>query len=309
MVNKTTIIIGSGPAGASAAIYLARYKHKVILIDAAPNPYGRTHYAYDLDNYLTHTQKVSGPQFIKKIDKQLAIFSVDKIKDKVVKVSKDKSGFKIKTKKGKVFKADYVVIAVGVLDGYIKLNNIDDFYDNGIYHCITCNWWQNRKRKMVIVSNSDEGIVIAREIVAMERPPYIAVIPENEGYSYSRNEIELAKKAKIPIFESPLAKINGQDKFIINLGLVDGTIIDAQCIFTILGYQRRDKFLDEGKIKLMRNEGGFIKVDFKTFESSLKNLFAVGPCNDGPDQAVIAAGQGAMAALEIHKRIITEKIS
>lgn len=76
-------------------------------------------------------------------------------------------------------------------------------------------------------------------------------------------------------------------------------------MFTKLGHSRYDTFLDAGNISVEREpKEGFLKVDWYTLETSVKNLFAVGPCNDGPDQAIIAAGQGAMAALEIHRRLV-----
>src|SRR3990167_5970388 len=133
MNTPTTIIIGAGPAGASAAIYLTRYNKKVILFDAHTKIHGRTAMASNLENFLTHTKNVSGPTFIQNFNTQLKKYPIEIINKKVVKVSQSKnSHFTVETDDKNIYQGKFLIIAIGFRDIGLKLDNLDDFYNNGI---------------------------------------------------------------------------------------------------------------------------------------------------------------------------------
>jgi len=302
-----TAIIGTGPAGTSAAIYLSRFAHNVLLFDKKISD-GRTSMAPDLQNYLGHSDKLTGKEFINNIRQQIKRFPIEFIKEKVVEINQSKNGiFNIIIENNHKFQVKYLIVAVGLFDGYIKLPNIDKYYDKSIFHCLACDWWQNRNKKIVVAGNNEEAIFTAATIAKMEMPPKLSVVPTDENFSFDKELIKISKKLKIQIYQSPIREIIGKNDVVQKIVLENGQNVECQIIFETLGFIRRDKFLDKGNISPERNEKGFIVVNFDNYESSTTNLFAVGPCNDGPDQAIIAAGEGAVAALEIHSRIMTEK--
>jgi thioredoxin reductase (NADPH) len=306
MSKPSTIIIGGGPGGASAAIYLAHYNMPVLLIDAPEKIHGRTKMAATLENFLSHTDRIDGPKFIQRIDAQLKLFPIERKNEKVIEVGQGKDEFLVKTEEGNEYHGKYIILAVGFRDIGLKIEGIDPYYDEGIYHCITCDWFQNRNKKIAVIGNTDGAIKLAREINLMLPPPKLIVTPDQAKPQYSKELLELAKKDKIEIFFSPLIEVIGDGKYIQKIKLADDTIIAIDVLFTTLGKVPRIKFLERGKIMVDIDDRGLIKVDWRTFETSVKNLFAVGPCNNGPDQAIIAAGQGAMAALHISSRIKKE---
>lgn len=306
MKNDETIIIGAGPAGASAAIYLARFYHPVTLIDAKDKVHGRTSMATHLENFLGHTNPVSGKEFLTRIDEQLLRFPIKRVNGKVTKAIKKDDRFLITTDNDEKYNAKYLIIAVGLSDNMPEIEGLDPYYDTAIYHCLVCDWFQNSDKKIAVISNTDDGIETALEINSMHRPPALVVVPSENNITFSGEMIEKAKADNIPVYLSPLSQLEGKDGGLSSIILADNTKISIEVLFTRLGYKRFDQFLDEGSINIERNENGFIEVNFRTFESSIQNLFAIGPCNNGPDQAIIAGGEGALAAIEIHERILRD---
>ena len=305
--SEKTIIIGAGPAGSSVAIYLARYNHPVILIDAGIKVHGRTSMATTIENFLGHRRKTSGTDFLARIDKQLARFPISRISEKVLKVSQNNQGqFLVITDTGKKYQAQYLVVAVGLIDKMPEISGLDPYYDHSIFHCLTCDWYQNRHKKIAVIGNGDSAITTALAINSMQKPPKLAAVPAVPT-KFSKKMVQKAKKNQIAVFSSPITKLKGRNGYLQKIQLKDGTKVEAEVLFTELGYVHLDGFLARGGLKPKRDEDGFLKVNFETFETSVKNLYATGPVNEGPDQAIVAGGEGALAAISIHAKILKQK--
>ena len=307
MKKPQTIIIGAGPGGASAAIYLARCLQPVMLFDASKKVPGRTARGTNLDNYLGHHQVVSGKEFLAKVAKQLAALPVVRKNEKVVKVSQKANRlFEVKTDKPAKYLADYLIIAVGMVDIMPKIKGLEPYYDTAIFHCPTCDWYMRRKRRIAIVCDDDKGIISALRMTFYHPQSRVSVFPQKSEAKYSRRLIQKARKAGIKIYLSPIEALIGRGGILKQIKLADGTMVLAEVLFTKLGHQHLDGFLKKGGINVRREREGYIRVNPRTFETSLKNLFAVGPCNDMTDQAIVAGGEGAIAAMEIDSRILGE---
>ncbi len=304
--NDQTIIIGAGPGGSSAAIYLARFCHPVTLIDAGEAVPGRTSMATSLQNFLGHSLRVPGREFLDRIESQRKGYGIETIQDTVTKVVQTAEGFKVETKSGQSYESAYLIVAVGLSDTMPEIEGLDPYYDTAIFHCLTCDWYDHKDQKAVVIANNDSGITTALAIDFMNRPPQLTVVPTKANPQFSAELLERAKKRSISVHTSPIKELRGKLGFLQSIVLEDGTEVEAAVLFTRLGHVRLDTFLDKGGVQPDREpDEGFIRVDCQTYESSVKNLFAVGPCNDGPDQAIIAAGEGATAAMEIHRRILS----
>jgi thioredoxin reductase (NADPH) len=306
--DQQTIVIGGGPGGASTAIYLARFCHPVTLIDAPEEVPGRTMLALDLENILGLVEPMPGPKFLAKVNEQLNRFPIERRNELVTSLSREPDGsFIVHTNRPAQYRGRYVVLAVGVHDIMPDAPGVEDFFGRSIYQCPTCNWYQTKDQNTGIISNDDGGIITALAFDAMERSARLYVIPDRPATHFSEEMLEKAKARHIPVFTSPLVALNGHDGKLESVTLADDTEVDVQVLYTKLGVKRRDIFLDSETIDLDRNTEGYIKVNFETLESSVRNLFAVGPCNTGHDQVMVAAGQGASAAMAIHSRILAEQ--
>ncbi|MFA5926767.1 MAG: NAD(P)/FAD-dependent oxidoreductase [Patescibacteria group bacterium] len=300
-----TIIIGGGPAGSSAAIYLARFCHEVILFDVPEKITGRTAVATNLKNFLGHAEVTPGQDFLRRIREQIANLPIECKEERVTTVRFSGDGFDVVTEEGNKYQARYVIVAVGVVDPIPPIDIPDEFFDHSVFHCPACDWYQNRRKKIAVVGNNDRTISEALIFKFMRPESAIAVILSDKASAFSAGMMSRAKKNGIDTYVSPISQLQGDEGYLEHIILEDGTRIQAEAIFTMLGHERLDRFLDEGGIEVERDDDGYIKVDFHSLESSHHNLFAVGPCNNGPDQAIIAGGEGALAAFEIHRRILT----
>lgn len=300
-----TIIIGGGPGGSSAAIYLARNIYPVLLLDAPKKVHGRTKMGTRLDNFLGHDKIVTGPEFLKKIHRQLKSLKVDYRDEMVVKVSRSPEGnFIVSTDRPGKYIGQYLIIAVGLSDNMPPIEGLDPYYDTALYHCMTCDWYDHRDKKIAIISNTDAGVKNSLKMSFYQRPPSLSIIPTISKPKYSSKLLKQAKKEGIKIYSSPIAELIGNKGKLRAIKLQNGTQVQAETIFTRLGQKRFDGFLEKGGLKPKRDADGFLKVNHRTFETSISNLFAVGPCNDMTDQVIVAGGEGALAAFEIDRRIL-----
>lgn len=303
-----TIVIGGGPGGASAAIYLARFNHDVTLIDAGTEIPGRTRLALHLENVLGFTKVVEGPDFLSDIHRQLRKFGVIQRKEIVTHVSKEKDGtFTVKTDRPGHYRAEFVIIAVGVYDIMPDIPDIETYFGHSIFSCPTCNWYQTKDMKTGIISNEDSGVVSALAFHAMQPGSCLFVAPDRPKPHFSKAMIKKAAAAGITVYTDPIVAFTGRRGMLKSIILADETEVPIQILYTKLGVKRHDTFFDHKTIHINRNDDGYINVDFESLETSEPNIYAVGPCNSGPDQVMVAAGQGVSAAMSIHRQILTER--
>ncbi|OQA51772.1 MAG: Thioredoxin reductase [candidate division WS2 bacterium ADurb.Bin280] len=307
MVKPNIIIIGAGPAGASCSIYLKRFNYRVKIIDAGGDIKGRTSMATGINNFIGLEGRPNGKKLLRKIKKQLDFYGVDFVNDEVIGVGKKSDIFYVYTKLGRVFKCDYLVIAVGLVDKMPPIEGLGPYFDHSIFHCSTCDWHENRNKKTAIVAVDDYGLKLAREIAYMKKPPLLSVIPSKKDFDFSKQIVSALKKMDVLVYFSKISELVGREGFLKEIILDDGQRVEAEVIFTTLGYERLDGFLQKGNANPQRNDEGFIVVNHRNYRSSIDRMYAIGPCNDGVDQAIIAGGQGATAALDIHVGILNEE--
>jgi thioredoxin reductase (NADPH) len=308
MSKHHTIVIGGGPGGASAAIYLARFNHDVTLIDAGNAIPGRTRLALHLQNVLGFTKTVAGPDYLNEINRQLRKFGVTQRKEIVTEVKKEKDGsFTVKTDRSATYTAEFVIIAVGVYDIMPDIPDIETYFGHSIFSCPTCNWYQTKDMKTGIISNEDSGITSALAFHAMEPGSCLFVAPDRPKPHFSDKMIAKAKAVGIDVYTDSIVAFKGRRGMLNSVILADETEIPIEILYTKLGVKRHDTFFDHESIHIKRDEDGYIVVDFEHLTTSEKNIYAVGPCNIGPDQVMVAAGQGVSAAMSIHRQILTER--
>ena len=285
------IIIGAGPGGLQAGIYLGRYNRKVLLIDRSG---GRTWHARKIENFLTQ-KAIPGKDIIKTGMEQARSFNVAIEKGLVVKVLK-KEHFEISTENATYF-SKFVIVSSGAYDNLPPLENVHKFLGEGFYTCIDCDGYHTTDKKLVILGNSLHTVHLAfgmREMFTKD----IALIL----YFYQVPEVykeELDDKGIALVTGHP-KKILGAEK-IEGLELEDGRVIPCEAIMSNFGYKLNDKFLSD--LDLKRDSEGFKYITNSEYESSLGGLYIVGPLTRN-DQAIIAAGEGAVAAIDINKRLL-----
>jgi thioredoxin reductase (NADPH) len=289
------IIIGAGPGGLQAAIYLGRYNRTVLLLDRSG---GRTWHARHIENVLTHGT-ISGSEIIERGIKQAKRFRVQVERKRVVAVQK--KGMFIVSTPDETYQAPYVIVSSGVYDILPPIENVFRFLGTGYYTCIDCDGYEMTDKKVVVLGDRLEAVHVALAVQQMYTRditfiPYRFALPESAAEVLSEEGINI-------ITDEPVRIVG--DKGVEGLELKNGGLVRCEAIMASFGMKLNDDFLTG--LSLKRDAVGFKFVVNSSFESSLRGLYIVGPLNTGNDQVVIAAGEGAVAAIDVNKRLLEEK--
>lgn len=282
------IIIGAGPAGLSAAIYLGRAHKKTLLIYSGPM---RTSLAVHINNYLGF-DNISGNELIDIGLKQAQKYDVNVLVSTVKNIVKDEV-FKVSTTQ-ETFLSRYIIVASGINDILPDIDNLFDFLGETFFTCFDCDGYRMTDKNLFLIGNGDR---VARTALAAKQTytDKITIFTGKEN-KISSKYIKKLEQENIKIINQDIKHINGDNGIIESVVLDDNSILECDCILSDLGYEKNDSFLKE--INLKRNKTGYIEVDFN-HESSIKGLFVIGPLNTGSDQVSVAVGQGATAAMHI----------
>ena len=286
------IIVGAGPGGLQAAIYLGRYNRDILLIDRGG---GRTHHAKAIENFLTH-RVISGRELLEAGTEQAKSFNVLFEKARVTRVSKNEY-FGVFTEKSE-YLSRFVIVSSGCYDNLPPMEKIYKFLGTSFFTCVDCDGHKTTGKKLVIIGNAISSVRLAFAMKQMYTEDIILLLYFFEpppGYK------ELLKEEGIGLLKGRPARIIGDEK-IEALELEDGKRLECNVILSDFGFKLNDDFL--AGLPLKRDGRGFKYVVDHNFESSLAGLYIVGPLNTGHDQAIIAAGEGAVAAIEINKRLL-----
>lgn len=289
------IIIGAGPGGLQAAIYLGRYSMDVLLIDRSG---GRTRHARHIENFLTR-KLITGEEIIALGKEQAKSFNVAIIeKERVIDVRKNKH-FEVSTL-SRAYRGLFVIVSTGVYDILPPIENLAKHFGISFHTCIDCDGYRTRGKKLVILGDSVDAVnhafamkeMYTRDVTLImdnvNLPPAYEEELESENIRYSRGAA---------------AKLIG-DAALEAVELRDGTRVACEAVMSVFGYRLNDEFLSG--LDLKKDKKGFYFTN-SHYESSLSGLYIVGPLNTGNDQVVIAAGEGATAAIDINKALLGRK--
>jgi thioredoxin reductase (NADPH) len=285
------IIIGAGPGGLQAAIYLGRYNRDVLLLDRGG---GRTWHARHIENFLTQ-KAISGPEIIRTGMEQARHFNVAIEKGEVVRVAKN-IDFEVHTKETTFF-AKFVIVSTGATDNLPPIENVYKFLGTSFFTCVDCDGYRTTGKKLAVIGNSLKTVHLAfamKEMFTRDLTLILYFLAPPEEYA------EILREEDIPFIIGRPAKIIGEEK-IEAIEFQDGRRIGCEVIMSNFGYKLNDAFL--AGLGLKRDREQFKYVTNSTYESSLTGLYILGPLT-GNDQAVIAAGEGAGAAIDIKKRLL-----
>ena len=286
------IIIGAGPGGLQAAIYLGRYNRKALLIDRGG---GRTRHARMIENFLTQ-KAISGNEIIDRGIEQAESFNVQVEKGIVTTVTKGER-FEVSTATA-VYRSKFVIVSSGVYDHFPPIENFHKFLGTGLYTCVDCDGYNTKGKKLLIVGNSANTVRLAfgmKQIYTDDVTLILYSYDPPEGYK------EELRAAGIPLLKGSPMKIIGETS-IEAVEIKDGTRVPCEAIMSNFGYKLNDEFLSG--LSLKKDVNDFKYVTNHNYESSLSGLYIVGPLNTGHDQVVIAAGEGAVAAIDIKSRLL-----
>ena len=296
-MHKDVVIIGSGIAGLTCAIYLKRANIDFVVIEKN-DVGGLLNKLKRVDNYPGFSS-CSGKDILLSLRKQIDELGIEVIKNNVVTILMDKNGFKIVLEDGSII-AKEVVIATGIARNKNELiDGEKEYFGRGVSYCAVCDG--------AFFKGSDVA-VIGNKKTAIEEALYLANIVNKIYFIHdddiNKNDLEdLRKFSNIEIIKDKVKKINGDTLGVNSLTLESGRNIDVLGVFPYTGEKGVEDFLRN--INLNMNNG-FIDVD-ENMETMIKGVFAIGDVRVSKlKQLVTAASDGAISSLQIIKNLKTK---
>ena len=295
------IILGTGIAGCTAAIYAARANLAPLFISGEQDG-GQLTLTTDVDNFPGFPEGVQGPKLVEMAKKQAERFGAKFKMDIATNIEEIESGFEVSLMGGEKLQAKTIIVATGASARWLGIPSEEKYKGKGITTCATCDGAFFKDKEVIIVGGGDS---------AMEEALFLTKFASKVTVVHRRDELrasvimqEKAKKHdKINfIWDTVVEEIYGE-KFVEgvklkNLKTNEITDFSTQGVFLAIGHIPNTKFL-EGKLDL--DDHGYIKAD-KFMHTSLKGVFAAGDVQDTRfRQAITAAGSGCMAAMEAEK--------
>lgn len=289
-------IIGAGPAGITAAIYAARKKLKTLVITKQVG--GQMIISSDVENY-TGFSMVTGADLTAKFEQHLESLKEDlEIKSgvEVINLEKNITSFSVEDSKGNVYYSKAVIIAVGKEPKHLGIPGEKEFYGHGVSTCATCDGPLYKGKDVAVIGGGNSALDAIVALAKSANKIYVINVNDNlMGEDVVRNKI--MQLANVEVMNSAKALEITGDKSVSGIkiqpyGKPEQDLAVAG-VFVEIGYETKLMFDNLTK----KNEAGEIIVD-KDSQSSVPGIFAAGDVNDAwGDQIIIAAGEGAKAAL------------
>jgi thioredoxin reductase (NADPH) len=287
------IVIGAGPGGLQACIHLGRYNFRVLLFHT---PGGRTSYAKHLENYLG-LRLVSGPELLETGLSQVRSFGVTIENAKVDRVTPWEGLFEVQAG-GKTWRSRFVIAASGARETLAPFKNLHRFFGHSYYTCMICDGYRTTGKKLLVIDRTVNGVRLS---VGMKQMYTRDVTFLAHGFTLAPVYRQLLEEEGIGLVEGRPEELLGET-VLEGVRMSDGRVIPCEAILGWGGISLNDEYL-EG-LNLERDADGFKIVTKGNGESSVPGLFILGALRTGHSQAIISAGQGAEAAIEISTRIV-----
>ena len=297
---RDVIIIGSGPAGYTAAIYAARAQLNPLLIASSVEPGGELMKTTEVENYPGFPEGAMGPDLMANFQAQAERFGTEILFDDVTEVDLSGDVKIVKTGAGETFEAKTVIISTGAAYRELGLPKEKELSGHGVSWCATCDGFFFREKTIAVVGGGDS---------AMEEANFLTKFASKVYVIHRRDTLKASKIMQQRSFDNPkiefiwnsgIAELKGEGKLegVVLENMVTGEKSDLALdgLFIAIGNDPR-VWLVENQVEL--TEERFIKVDGRSSRTSIPGVFAAGDVIDPTyRQAITAAGSGCVAALD-----------
>ncbi|HET9012780.1 MAG TPA: NAD(P)/FAD-dependent oxidoreductase [Gemmatimonadaceae bacterium] len=292
-------IIGGGPAGLSAGVWLSRYLHRVLLVDSGDPRNWETR---GINGFLGHPG--IRPAELRGLGRDEArrhgVELVDAMCETVAKLSDE--CFSLVLTGGATYLARRLLLAIGLKDVWPDIPGLEHVYGSTAHVCPDCDGRDCAGKKVVVIGKGRKAVGMALNLTTWTRE--IIICTNGEPPDFDLPEYcEKLDALNIPVIQAPVTCISHSGSRVHSLEFEDGMSLDTDKIFLAVAQYPADDL--GAQLRCERDAGGHIIVD-DSYHTSVLNCFAAGDIVPGPQLAIAAAGDGAIAALAIHKSLVPD---
>ena len=307
MHPRNVIIVGSGPAGLTAAIYAARANLRPLVIEGEPSstgdqPGGQLMLTTDVENYPGFPDGITGPELMIKFREQAERFGTEFLTEKATKVDLDSRPFRVWVR-DTVYEADAVIVSTGARSLMLGLDAESRLIGHGLSTCATCDGFFFRGHNIAVIGGGDS---------AMEEAIFLSRFADKVTVVHRRHELRASKIMQDRAFANPkieflwdsvIEDLVGEDRLegaiVRNIHTGATSRLDVTGVFVAIGH-RPNTDLFAGLLDM--DENGYIVTAAGSSATNIEGVFACGDVQDHTyRQAITAAGSGCMAAIDAER--------
>ncbi|MEK6951070.1 MAG: thioredoxin-disulfide reductase [Nanoarchaeota archaeon] len=299
---ETIIILGTGIAGLTAAIYTARANLSPLLI-SGPEDGGQLTLTTEVENFPGFPEGILGPELIEICKKQAARFGAKFKVDIATEFNQIKNGFELALMSGEKIQTKALIVATGASARWLGIPSEEKYKGRGVSTCSTCDGALYKGKEVMVIGGGDSAM--EESLFLTKFATKVTVVHRRDSFRASKimQERFFKNQKCTVIWDTAVEEVIGDGKKVTGVKLKDsktGKITDLTCagVFLAIGHVPNTTFL---KGKLAMDENGYLKADTFT-RTNIPGVFAAGDVQDKRfRQAITAAGSGCMAAMEAEK--------
>ena len=297
------VIVGSGPAGYTAAIYAARAQLNPVMYEGSITAGGALMNTTEVENFPGFENGIMGPDLMDAMRKQAALFGTQLITDDIVEMKLDGEVKTLKDGSGNTLRARSVILATGSAYKEIGIENEKRLSGRGVSWCATCDGFFFRGQEIAVVGGGDSAMEEANFLTRFASK--VVLIHRRDAFRASKIMVERAEaNPKIEfLFNTEVIDVLGGEKVsglkLRNTLSKEESVRDFTGLFVAIGHIPRSELV---RGQITTNSDGYVEVDGRSTRTNLKGVFACGDLVDYTyRQAITAAGSGCQAALDAER--------
>ena len=307
MEQTKCLIIGSGPAGYTAAIYASRANLAPVLYEGI-EPGGQLTTTTEIENFPGYPEGITGTLMMEDLKKQALRFGADVRRGIITDIDLSKRPFKAVVDHEHEIEADAVIVSTGASAKYLGLESEQKYRGMGVSACATCDGFFYRKKDVAVVGGGDTACEEATYLASICRKVYLIVRKNYLRASKAMQERVFNTPNIEVLFEHNTAEVLGDEEGVTGVRVVSTSgeerTLDIMGFFLAIGHHPNVEVF-KGQLEL--DEQGYIKVVPGTSKTSVEGVFAAGDVKDPHyRQAITAAGSGCIAALDCERWLLAQ---
>lgn len=294
------VIVGGGPAGLSAGIWLARFMHKVAVVDAGDPRNWETeeiHGVLGCEKCPPAELRGRGRQSCR----EYGAILIDAFIERVESLGEDR--FEFQSHEGHRIAARRVLLAPGIKDYWPQIPGLERCYGTTVHTCPNCDGYESRGSKVAVIGAGRKAAYVALALKTWTE--WVTILTHGEEPGFEQALWETLNRVGISVRREPVEALLERDRHLRAVEFDGGEELECERLFIAMGQRARGQDLGD-QLNCERDEDGFIIID-EQHHTSVYNVFAAGDITPGAQMAIRAAAGGAEAALSIHHSLIPEE--